>query len=161
MKFSLPSSPSLLKVPIILHKETHWRWASEIWELTDWIYTFTTSRYFCIFLPIYWPFCFQEEIATLLGGTEKVDAHHVTSCVSYCKEKYTLWRADIRKKVLRTSICERYNIIMYNHRNKHHHHLLNSHRVFIVLKIIKFPLVVQSCPETLDFKDLSQNGGHS
>lgn len=42
----------------------------------------------------------KEEIATLLGGTEKVDAHHVTSCVSYCKEKYTLWRADIRKKVL-------------------------------------------------------------
>ncbi|CAH3182505.1 unnamed protein product [Porites evermanni] len=42
----------------------------------------------------------KEEIATLLGGTEKVDTHHVTSCVSYCKEKYTLWRADIRKKVL-------------------------------------------------------------
>lgn len=44
-------------------------------------------------------FFFQERIAVLLGGTDKVDAHHVTSCVSYCKEKYTLWRADIRKKV--------------------------------------------------------------
>ena len=44
-------------------------------------------------------FCFQEQIALLLGGTDKVDAHHVSSCVSYCKEKYTLWRADIRKKV--------------------------------------------------------------
>lgn len=42
----------------------------------------------------------KEQIGILLGGTEKVDAHHVTSCVSYCKEKYTLWRADIRKKVL-------------------------------------------------------------
>lgn len=42
----------------------------------------------------------KERIAVLLGGTDKVDAHHVTSCVSYCKEKYTLWRADIRKKVL-------------------------------------------------------------
>ena len=44
-------------------------------------------------------FSFQERIAVLLGGADKVDAHHVTSCVSYCKEKYTLWRADIRKKV--------------------------------------------------------------
>ncbi|XP_068671881.1 uncharacterized protein [Montipora capricornis] len=42
----------------------------------------------------------KEQIALLLGGTDKVDAHHVSSCVSYCKEKYTLWRADIRKKVL-------------------------------------------------------------
>jgi len=42
----------------------------------------------------------KEQIAILLGGSDKVDAHHVTSCVSYCKEKYTLWRADIRKKVL-------------------------------------------------------------
>ncbi|XP_029199801.2 uncharacterized protein LOC114964616 isoform X2 [Acropora millepora] len=40
----------------------------------------------------------KERIAVLLGGADKVDAHHVTSCVSYCKEKYTLWRADIRKK---------------------------------------------------------------
>ncbi|KAJ7373666.1 hypothetical protein OS493_011275 [Desmophyllum pertusum] len=42
----------------------------------------------------------KEKIAVLLGGADKVDAHHVASCVSYCKEKYTLWRADIRKKVL-------------------------------------------------------------
>jgi len=42
----------------------------------------------------------KEKIEILLGGTDKVDAHHVSSCVSYCKEKYTLWRADIRKKVL-------------------------------------------------------------
>lgn len=42
----------------------------------------------------------KEQISILLGGPEKVDAHHVSSCVSYCKEKYTLWRADIRKKVL-------------------------------------------------------------
>lgn len=42
---------------------------------------------------------FQEQIGILLGGSEKVDAHHISSCVSYCKEKYTLWRADIRKKV--------------------------------------------------------------
>ena len=41
----------------------------------------------------------QEKIEILLGGTDKVDAHHVSSCISYCKEKYTLWRADIRKKV--------------------------------------------------------------
>ena len=125
--FSLPSSLLLLKVPIILQKETHWSWASKIWELTDWIYTYPTSWYFYIFRLIYWPLCFQEEIATLLGGTEKVDAHHVTSCVSYCKEKYTLWRADIRKKVLRTNICERYDIIMYNYHDQHHHHLLNLH----------------------------------
>ncbi|KAL9955941.1 hypothetical protein ACROYT_G037346 [Oculina patagonica] len=42
----------------------------------------------------------KEKIEILLGGADKVDAHHVSSCVSYCKEKYTLWRADIRKKVL-------------------------------------------------------------
>lgn len=42
----------------------------------------------------------KEKIEVLLGGSDRVDAHHVTSCVSYCKEKYTLWRADIRKKVL-------------------------------------------------------------
>ena len=137
VKFSLRSSSSLLKVPIILHKETHWCWASEIWELTDWIDSYTTSRYFYIFLLIYWPLCFQEEIATLLGGTEKVDAHHVTSCVSYCKEKYTLWRADIRKKVLRTNICERYDIIIYNYHDQHHHYLLNSHR-FSLQTFVKF-----------------------
>lgn len=50
---------------------------------------------YCFFFFFY----SQEQIAVLLGGTDKVDAHHVTSCVSYCKEKYTLWRADIRKKV--------------------------------------------------------------
>ena len=86
--------------------------------------------------------CFQEEIATLLGGTEKVDAHHVTSCVSYCKEKYTLWRADIRKKVLRTNICERYNIIMYNYHDQHHHYLLNSHR-FSLQTFVKFWLCME------------------
>ncbi|XP_058965883.1 uncharacterized protein [Pocillopora verrucosa] len=43
---------------------------------------------------------FEEKIEVLLGGADRVDAHHVASCVSYCKEKYTLWRADIRKKVL-------------------------------------------------------------
>lgn len=42
----------------------------------------------------------KEKIEVLLGGADRVDAHHVASCVSYCKEKYTLWRADIRKKVL-------------------------------------------------------------
>ena len=55
------------------------------------------------FLKLQIVFCycgfFQEQIGILLGGSEKVDAHHISSCVSYCKEKYTLWRADIRKKV--------------------------------------------------------------
>ncbi|EDO39815.1 predicted protein [Nematostella vectensis] len=42
----------------------------------------------------------REKIANLLGGEDHADQYQVNTCLSYTKEKFTLWRAEIRKKVL-------------------------------------------------------------
>ena len=42
----------------------------------------------------------RKKIEILLGGTDKVDAHHVSSCVSYCKEKIYTMESRYKEKGL-------------------------------------------------------------